>query len=244
MCSPFVGSRDSARFLRRMIALACAATLLQGASAQASSTVLAFGQLNSKDVITATDVAGVTMLSTASPLNGDGDFVSVPVLASSYLGVPYPFGKLMYETFDDVKSNGTATNTAGTISQNFSGTIEFTSAPGGGGLVYLIAKFGPAGVFSGGAGGGSASLNASVPQDAVTFTVPGMNYESAAMSVSFSNITPALHIAGGSVGGFKGTDSGTFSATLVPEPGTLCMASIAVVIGTLTYGRKKLKTAC
>jgi hypothetical protein len=205
---------------------------------------LAFGQLTTDtDVITATDAAGVTTLSTAG--NADGDFLSVPVLASTYLGVPQPFGLLMFETFVGVTSNGLATNTLGTISQNFSGEIEFTSGTGGTGLVYLIAKFGPAGVFSGGAAGSSASLNASVPQDTVTFTVPGKDYEFAAMSIGFSSIDPVLHRSGGSVASFTATNSGTFSATLVPEPGTLCMASIAVVIGTLAYGRKKvMKTAC
>jgi len=242
MCSAFVGSCDSARFCRRFFALACAATLLLGSSARASSTVLAFGQLNPADIITATDIAGVTTLKTTGNLDGFG--VSVPVLASNYLGVPQPFGLLMYETFVGVTSNGAAANVGGTIGQNFSGEIEFTSAPGGAGLVYLIATFGPNGKFSGGANGASASLNASVPQDNVIFTVPGMDYGFAAMSVGFSGIDPVLSIAGASVAGFTGQNSGTFSATLVPEPGTLCMASIAVIVGTLAYGRKKMKTAC
>lgn len=126
MYSPFVGSCDSARFLRRLAAIACTATLLLGSSARASTTVLAFGQLNPADIITATDIAGVTTLSTfAFPENGDGGFVSVPVLATNYLGVPQPFGLLMYETFVGVTSNGVATD-GGTISQKFSGEIEFT----------------------------------------------------------------------------------------------------------------------
>jgi len=240
MCSPIVGSCDSARFVRRLLALACTATLLVGSSARASSTVLAFGQLNQDDIITATNAGGVTTLSTAG--NADGNFQSVPVLASTYLGVPQPFGLLMYETFVNVTSNGAATNNGGTIGQNFSGEIEYTSSPGGAGIVYLIATFGTNGKFSGGAGGGSASLNASVPQDTVTFTIPGADYEFAGFSVGFSGLS-SLGIAGGSVAGFTGQTSGTFSATLVPEPGTLCMASIAVVIGTLAYGRKKMKTA-
>jgi hypothetical protein len=242
MYSPIVGSFDSVRLLRRFAAIACTATLLLGSSARASSTVLAFGQLNPADIITATTAGGVTSLSTAG--NADGAGVSVPVLASNYLGVPQPFGLLMFETFVGVTSNGVATIAGGTITENFSGEIEFTSAPGGAGLVFLIANFGPNAKFSGGAGGSSASLNSSVPQDNLTFFVPGMEFGNAAMSIGFSGIVPPLAIAGTTVGPFTAQNSGTFSATLVPEPGTLCMASIAVVIGTLAYGRKKVTTAC
>jgi hypothetical protein len=243
MYSPIVGSGDSARFVRRLLALACTATLLLGSSARASSTVLGFAQINPADVVTATTVAGVTTLSTGG--NADGAGFSIPVSINNYLGVPQvPFPIPAFETFVNVISNGPATNIGGTISQHFSGEIEYTSSPNGAGIVYLTATFGPNAVFSGGAGGGSASLNASVPQDAVVFNVPGFDYEFAGFSVGFSGISPALSEVGGSLVGFTAQTSGTFSATLVPEPGTLCMASIAVVMGTLAYGRKKAKSAC
>jgi len=239
----------SARFLRRSFAFACAALLLMGSSAKASSTVLAFGQLNPLDTITASESGGVTTLSTAG--NADGGGMSVPVVATNYLGVPQPFGLLMFETFVNVHSTGVATNVAGTISQNYTGEIDFTVNPGpasGSNPSFLVATFsGPNGTFSGGAGGGSANLGASEPSDTVTFTStvsPGLGglTSNAALALSFSGITPGLGITGGSVASFGAQNAGTFSAsTSVPEPGTLCLASFAVVIGTLTFRRKVAK---
>jgi hypothetical protein len=246
MNNPVQQSALSARLLRRTFAFACAASLLLGSSAKASSTVLGFSQQNPLDVITASESGGVTTLSTAG--NADGAGVSIPVSITNYLGVPQvPFPILAFETFVDVHSTGTATNVGGTISQNFVGTVEFTVNPGvagPGNPAFLIATFsGPNGTFSGGAGGGGANLGASEPSDTVTFTVPGMSFSNASVALSFSGIVvpPGLGITGGSVGPFTAQGAGTFSATTVPEPGTLGLASLAVVIGTLAYGRRRIR---
>lgn len=234
------------RFLRRSLAFACATSLLLGSSAKASSTVLAFGQQNPLDVISATISGGVTSLSTAG--NADGAGVSIPVSITNYLGVPQvPFPILAFETFVGVHSTGTATTAAGTISQNYVGTVEFTVNPGvagPGNAAFLIATFsGPNGTFSGGVGGGSAGLNASEPSDTVTFTVPGLSFGNAAIALSFSGIPipPGLTTSGTTIGPFTAQGAGTFSGTTIPEPSTLCLASFAAVVGTLAYGRKKLK---
>jgi hypothetical protein len=235
------------RFLRRSFAFACAAMLLMGSSAKAE-TIVSFSQLTSTDVVVASESGGVTTFSTTSPTNVDGGGVSVPVDISIYLGMTQvPFPLLAYETVA-VTSTAGATTSSGTISQTYSGTIQFTVNPGvagPGNPAFLIATFGPTGVFSGSTGGGSASLNASVPQDTVTFTVPGsgMTFSDANLSISFSGITmpPGLSTTADSVSSFTGQNAGTFSASIVPEPGTLCLASVAVVIGTLAYGRKRMK---
>jgi hypothetical protein len=232
------------RFARRVLAFACAASLLLGSSANAgSTTVLAFSQQNPLDVITATESGGVTTLSTAG--NADGAGVSIPVSISNYLGVPqFPFPILAFETFVDVHSVGGLT---GSISQNFVGTVEFTVNPGvagPGNPAFLIATFsGPSGTFSGSPGGGSATLSASEPTDTVTFTVPGMAFANGAVGLAFSGITvpPGLSTSGGSVASFTAQGAGTFSANVIPEPSALSLASIAVVVGTLTYGRKRVK---
>jgi len=232
----------SSRALQLSFAFACVATLLLGSTTNAG-TVLQFAQSNPLDVITATNSgSGTTSFSTAG--NADGGFTSVPVLTSNYLGVPFPLGLPMFETFVGVTSTAAATTAGTTITQTYSGTIEFTSLPGGLGALYLSATFGPTGVLSGGVGGGSASLNASVPSDTVTFTVPGMAFTNAALSIAFSGITPTLGTGGtpSSVSSFTAQNSGTFSATTaIPEPGSLCLASCAVVVGALAYGRKKMK---
>ena len=92
------------------------------------------------------------------------------------------------------------------------GTVEFTSGVGGTGTVFLTPQFGPTGVFSGGSTGASGSLNASVPTDTVTFTVPGLLFSQQAMSLSFSGIAPPVSITAGSLSSFTGQNSGTFSA--------------------------------
>jgi hypothetical protein len=224
---------NSARFLGRSFALPCAALLLLTSSTEAG-TVLQFAQVNASDDVTATQSGGVTTLSTAN--NVDGALVSIPVVVSNFNGAPFPPAPV-FETFVGVTSTGTATSAGGTISQLFSGVIMFTSGTGGTGTDFLTATFTNA-VFSGSAN--AASLNVSAPNltfasDLATFgAVTGM-------SLSFSGITPALGITGNSVASFTAQNSGTFSATNVPEPGTLCLASVALVCGTLAFGRKKMQ---
>jgi len=220
-----------ARFMRRSFALACVTSLLMTSSTKAT-TVLQFAQVLATDSVTATESGGVTTLTTSSLTDG-----SIAVVVSNFNGVPEPPGFALFETFVGVTSTGTATSAGGTISQNFSGTIEFTSGPGGTGLNFLTAKFTNA-VFSG--NGNSASLNATAPN--VTFTSSQASFgPDTGMSVAFSGITPPLSTTGGSVSSFTAQNSGTFSA-VVPEPSALCLASFAAVIGTLAaYGKKRMK---
>jgi hypothetical protein len=252
MSNPLRQFATSARFSRHFHAVAWAASLsLLLVSSAKADTILAFGQLNPADVITATESGGVTTLSTAN--NVDGGNVSVPVLASTYLGVDQsPFGGLlMFETFIGVHSTGTAMTAGGILAfQNFVGTVEFTALPFGSPMnaTYLSATFsGPAGTFLGGLGGSSASLGASTPAETVTFSVPldpaipgsGMTYENAALALGFSGITPSVGLAGSSIAGFQAQGSGTFSANVVPEPTALCLSSIAAIIGTVGFLRRK-----
>ena len=218
-----------ARFMGRSFALACVALLLMTSSTKAS-TVLQFAQVLATDSITATDTNGVTTLSTPA--------ASLPVVVSNFNGTPEPPGFVVFETFVGVHSTDTATSSGGTITQTFSGTIEYTSAPGGLGGNFLTAKFTNA-IFQG--SGNSASLTATAPN--VTFTSSMAAFGSdTGMSLAFTGITPPLGITGGSVASFTAQNAGTFSATIVPEPSALCLASFAAVIGTLAaYGKKRMK---
>jgi hypothetical protein len=222
-----------ARFMRRCFALACVTSLLMTSSTKAS-TVLQFAQVLATDSVTATESGGVTTLTTSSLTDG-----SIPVVVSNFNGKPFPPGIPVFETFVGVTSTGAATTSGGTISQTFSGTVEFTSGPGGtGALDYLTAKFTNA-IFSG--SGNSASLNATAPN--VTFTSNQAAFGSdTGMSLAFTGVTPPLGITGGSISSFTAQNAGTFSATIVPEPSALCLASFAAVIGTLAaYGKKRMK---
>jgi hypothetical protein len=224
-----------ARFMRRSFALACVTSLLMTSSAKAS-TVLQFAQVLATDSVTATESGGVTTLSTTG--NADGALVSIPVVVSNFNGSPFNPLTPVFETFVGVTSTGTATTSGGTISQTFSGTIEFTSLPGGAGLDYLTAKFTNA-IFAG--SGNSASLTTTAPN--VTFTSGLAAFGSdTGMALGFTGVTPTVGITDGSVASFKAQNAGTFSATIVPEPSALCLASFAAVIGTLAaYGKKRMK---
>jgi hypothetical protein len=216
-------------FLRRSLALACVTLLLMTSSTKAS-TVLQFAQVLATDSITATDTNGVTTLSTPA--------LSLPVVVSNFNGTPEPPGFIVFETFVGVHSTDTATSSGGTITQTFSGTIEYTGLPGGLGPNYLTATFTNA-VFSG--SGNAASLSATAPN--VTFTTNQAAFgPDTGIALAFSGVTPPLSISGGSVASFTAQNSGTFSATIVPEPSALCLASFAAVIGTLAaYGKKRMK---
>jgi hypothetical protein len=224
-----------ARFMRRSFALACVTSLLMTSSTKAS-TVLQFAQVLATDSVTATESGGVTTLTTSSLTDG-----SIAVVVSNFNGKPEPPGFVVFETFVGVHSTDTATSSGGTtptITQTFSGTIEYTGLPGGLGPNFLTATFTNA-VFSG--SGNAASLSATAPN--VTFTTNQAAFgPDTGMALAFSGVTPPLSISGGSVASFTAQNSGTFSATIVPEPSGLCLASFAAVIGTLAaYGKKRMK---
>jgi hypothetical protein len=104
--------------------------------------------------------------------------------------------------------------------------------------VFLTATFGPFGVFAGSLGGGSSVLSSSQPSDNVVFTVPGLPLTDASLALSFSGVGPALAQNGVTVSSFTAQNTGTFSA-VVPEPATLYLSSLAIVIGPLTFWRKR-----
>lgn len=234
MSSPDVLLAVSLRGLRRIVAIACAALLMMGSTANAGSTILQFTQAFPSDIVTGSNNgSGTTTLSTP---NADGGGVSVPVIiTNSYLGLP-PF--LAYETFVTVKNTDAATNIGGPGGldfQSYSGKIEFTSGFGGAGINYLTATFSSA-LLSGTDGQNAATFSSAPVLTASTgfsFTGP------TSMAIGFSNVVPILGISNGSIASFTAQNAGTFSASVVPEPGTLCLSSVAIVIGTLTYWRKR-----
>jgi len=241
----------SSRFSRRSFAIACITWLLLGSSTQAGPvTIFQFAQLNANDIVTATDSGtgnpGTTSLSTTSAQNADGGGVSIAVLVTnSYVGSG-PF--VAFETFVGVHSVGAAVTDpfTGQPEQKFSGEIEFTAAPGGVGQNFLTAVFSSftlSPVLQGQPGGTQASLSAAEPPDTLTLTAQGISFGNpTAMTIGFSNVTPALNIdaADNTIASFTGQNSGTFSAAIVPEPGTLCLASFAVVIGAIAYRKKRM----
>jgi hypothetical protein len=226
-----------ARLLGRLVVLPSAAMLLLACSTQAG-TVLQFAQVTATDTITATEAGGVTTLSTAGNPPSNGGPLSIAVTLTNFNGAPAP-PIPVFETFVGVTSTDAATTSGGVITQHFSGTIEFTLNPGPASATnpdFLTATFTNA-VFSGLTN--SASLNISTPDLTLSSSLATFGPDTG-MSIGFSGIAPPLSITNGSVASFTAQNSGTFSAA-VPEPSTLGLASFALAIGTLAYGRKKMR---
>jgi hypothetical protein len=122
--------------------------------------------------------------------------------------------------------------------------ITINSQPDGSGFTYMTANF-DFGHFSGIVGGNSATMST----DFVTFgtDVPGIFQFEGPLSISieFSNISPALSITNNSMSSFTAQNSGTFTAEQIivpsPEPSSLGLASVAVVLGALAFGGNRLR---
>jgi hypothetical protein len=222
-----------ARRSRPSVVFVCLTFLLPGTCANAD-TVLQFAQFNPNDTITATDVAGVTTLSTAG--NADGNNVSIPVTITNFMGVP-GVNIHAFETFSHLTSTGPAMSASGLDIQSFSGFIVFSPLPGGVGDRYLIAHFTSGGTLVGADGGHEATLGASQPPGSLALTsdlLPPPDrtfFPPASMALGFSNLTPALHIsADGSIASFTAQNAGTFSANPVPEPTSFVLLATALPV--------------
>jgi len=239
MSTPDQQPAFSARFLRRFVALACAALLLLGSSANAG-TVLQFDQLNPADVVTATNVGGTsTTLTTTGNVDGAG--VSVPIVITNFLGTP-GVNIPAFETFVNVTSTGPASTSGPFTFQNYSGTIEFTSGPGSTGVNYLTATFTSATLSASSTSPGAASLSAAQPPSSLVLTSDFAAFSPPSnLSIALGNVTPPLGITGSSISSFTAQNTGTITATIsvIPEPSTLCLSSFAVVFGMLVYRKKR-----
>ena len=145
-------------------------------------------------------------------------------------------------------SSGTATDIGGIIEQNFNGTFAITQNANGTGINYLSGSF--SGLTFGFNGGTVATLTASDPPSAVSFTSsfsPTLPLDTPrGASFTFSNVSPALGIVGtgsdATLASFTAQGSGTFSAA-VPEPSSLTLAGIGV-LGLVGIGLRQRKATC
>lgn len=144
-------------------------------------------------------------------------------------------------------SMGAATNTAGTDSQVFMGTFCITSAAGCTGTNYLSSVGTFTDTTSGLDGGTSLVMSVAQPPATVMFssdviTALGLGRS---MSLSFTNLSPALAIYNGSLGVAGDTTaaiSGDFSANVgqtTPEPATLGLLGIA--LAGLGFARRRTR---
>ena len=165
--------------------------------------------------------------------------MSIPVVVTNFNGIPQPPGFVLFETFVDVHSTSGASLSGGTITQDYSGTIEFTSTPRRRG-----SQFSHRNVYQRGLLGKRKFGFSECDSTELDFHLQSGHVwaEIQVWRSRFPAVTPPLGISGGSVASFAAQNAGTFSATAVPEPSALCLASFAAVIGTLAaYGKKRMK---
>jgi hypothetical protein len=230
----------------RTLALATLASLAMATSSSAV-TILQFGQVNPTGFITALASGSTTTLTTNSLIAPGSEPILITNIGGTLLATPIP----AFETFINVVSTGTATNSAGTIEQLFSGTIAITSGPNNTGGNFLTATFTNA-VLSGLTGGGSASLVGSRPPQSVTFTsnfapiiplIAGNPPEN--FSLSFSNLVPPLGLTGSTISSFLAQNTGTFATgtAVVPEPSGIAMAGMAMIAGLGCLGWRRRQSS-
>jgi hypothetical protein len=215
-------------------------------SAARGGTVLQFNQTNPADFVTATQAAGVTTLSTGG--NMDGGNLSIPVTITNFLGTP-GLNIPAFETLVNFVSVGPATSVGALNVQPFTGIIEITGGIGGTGPNFLTVAFtdsaAPA-FMAGLTGGDQVSINVNKPPQSVVFTsdfaplaVPF------SVTLGFSNVNPSVHLVNDSFASFTGQNTGTFGATVIPEPASLSMACTGLVFVSLAarYVRRHRRTA-
>lgn len=199
-----------------------AATVL-GVAPASADTILTFGQ-SASDAITATEPStGVTNISATDAA------ITVDLIDTAPgAPIPTPFAALFSL---NATSTDAATLSGVVIQQDYTGTFCIASLAGCTGTVYLRGSFTELTVgFNGGA---QFSMNAAQPPGTLSFASNVISLLGAptGMTLSSTNVTPALHIVDNTIAPFTSNISGTFSATTTletPEPTTLGLLGIAL----------------
>jgi hypothetical protein len=199
---------------------------LPGAKA---TTILAFSQNGISNTVTGTNNNAGTTTITSS-----GTSVSVSGIDAA---ISTPFNAFLNLSATNIS---TAVLSAGSVTQHFQGSFSITSNANGTGTNYLSGTFTDS-VF-GANGGTGLTLTAAQPPGSVTFTsgvIPDLLLPRA-ISLSFTNVTPAVGITNNSLSSFSSSVSGNFSATAaVPEPATIAAALSALPILGLYWARRR-----
>jgi len=239
------------------IAFSALASLAMATSANAAAIL----QFRQTDPNTTPILANNTTTTTTITTQGFGTPPQAGVVAPNppgwvpvninLLGTPGPGIQAFMSFTQPLTSGAPATLTGTTISQDsYTGTIQFNSAAGGGGINYLTATFN-GGLLTGTANGNQASFGASQPPNSVTFTSSDP-FVAAALAaeagrnftIGFSGLTQPLAIVGTTVRGFGASAAGTFSTTpAVPEPSSLLMTGIPALVGLGFVGFRRRSLA-
>jgi hypothetical protein len=228
------------KLIRATLGLAFVATFTLANTANAAM-ILSFG-LGTGGGNKIADATGTTSttLTTSSPTLGTSVPVNITTIGNITLNPLQTIAAR--ETFTGVTSTGAATVANGVISQAFSGTISYTDIANPA-TNYLTITF-TNGVLRGNLGGNTASLSGdnTLPGSTVTFTstdarvIPFLTDPIRNFEIGMTGVT-TLALSGvsgaGTIADFTATNqSGNVStATVIPEPTSVVMASTAVLVG-------------
>jgi hypothetical protein len=197
------------------------------ASTANAVVVLNFGQVSGLNTITATPNG----TDTATTISGSNVAVSITQDLGGFIGDAIL--NLNAASTDAAVAVGTS------VLQHFNGSWQITSGLGGTGTNYLSGTFTDA-VFG---TGPSLTLSVGAPPDTITTTsdqIPAIDLGlPEAISLSFTNVTPPVGIAGTTLAGFTASIAGNFSSTPVaaPEPAGLALLGVGL-LGLAAIKRK------
>jgi hypothetical protein len=207
----------------RLFALALIVALALPARAD---VILTFGQNLRGDTIVATDDGTTTEIT--------GTDIAITVTEIEANSPAVPFQALL--NLDAISTGPAQVGPLGVV-EPFDGTFSITSALCGAGNCL-------SGVFSGATfgflGGASLTMSSAMPPGALTFTSDVITELGLprGLSFSFANVNPPVSVDGTTIAAFDSSVSGTFSAALVPEPGTLALMGLGL-LGLAYVGQRK-----
>jgi hypothetical protein len=194
-------------------ALACATGFGLGSAAYAATTIITFGQTGSGNTVTGTGGVGSTTI----------DITDALANITQILG-----GSAVNGVFVDLAATSidAATGIGPAVLQHYSGTFCIASGAGCTGTDYLSGSFTDAALGV----GGQLSIVVGSPPDPLTLTSDVIPADAlgapSALGFTFTNVTPAINIANGTIASFGASFSGNASASGVPEPSTWAMLAL------------------
>jgi hypothetical protein len=195
-----------------------ASTLLLGFATSANAALIAtFGQTEQANTVIATDNGTVTNINVVNSTAGINTFIGGSLSSAVF--------NLSAVSIDPV------TTLLGALIQHYSGSFCFTSVAGCGGINYLSGTFTDAAF--GASGGPGLVVNVNNPPDTLVLTssvVPASELIApSSFNLGFTNLGPALHVDGTTIGAFTAAYAGNVSASSVPEPTTFALFGMGLL---------------